>query len=182
MSCPPVDVAFLIFALIVGGIAYRVSTPDDRDRFYALARTWAQRARQLEQINRAACAPYFDALRSRTRWALVTPVLVALNVGVFVGMVFGAGKLADSSTLLDWGASFGPRTTNGEWWRLIAMMFVQPGMLQLIVGMIGLLQVGLITERLVGRMALSIVYVASGVFANLVSLSSHPIAVDYGAT
>jgi rhomboid protease GluP len=176
------DVAFLIFALIVGGIAYRVSTPDDRERFYAPARAWALRAKELERINRAACAPYVEALRERTRWAVVTPALIALNVGVFIGMVLGAGKLSDSATLLDWGASFGPRTTNGEWWRLMAMTFVQPGMLQLIIGMVGLLQVGLVTERLVGRLALSIVYLASGLFANLVSLSAHPIAVEYGAT
>jgi rhomboid protease GluP len=182
MSCAVEDVALLIFALIVGGIAYRVSTPDDRERFYTVAHAWAQRAKELERINRAACAPYFEALRSRTRWAPVTPAVIALNVGVFVGMVFGAGKLSDSATLLDWGASFGPRTTNGEWWRLVAMMFVQPGMLQLIVGMSALLQVGLVTERFVGSLALAIVYVASGVFASLVGLSAHPIAVEYGAT
>jgi membrane associated rhomboid family serine protease len=175
-------VAFLIFLLIVGGIAYRVSTPDDRERFYALTLAYLQRAKALEKINRAASAPFFDLLRERTRWVVVTPALIALNAGIFLGMLFGSGKMSDSSTLLNWGASFGPRTTNGEWWRLVAMMFVQPGMLRLIVGMIGLLQVGLIAERLVGRLALAMVYLASGLFANLVGLSAHPIAVEYGAT
>lgn len=107
--------ALLIFVLIVGGIAYRVSTPDDRERFYALVLAYSRRAKDLEGINRNACAPFFQALRERTQRALVTPALIALNVAIFLGMVFGAGKLDDPATLLSWGGSFGPRTTNGEW-------------------------------------------------------------------
>jgi membrane associated rhomboid family serine protease len=183
MSCPVRPyVAILIFLVIVGGIAYRVSTPDDRKRFMALALVYADRAKHLEQINRTACAPFFDALRTRTRSALATPTLIALNVLVFLGLLFGSGKMSDPATLMSWGASFGPRTTNGEWWRLGAMMFVQPSMMQLLVGMLGLLQVGLIAERLVGGVAFSMVYVAAGIFAGLVGLSTHAIAIQYGAT
>ena len=49
----------------------------------------------------------------------MTPAIAALNALVFVGMIFGRGALADPQTIVAWGGSFGPRTTNGEWWRLI---------------------------------------------------------------
>jgi hypothetical protein len=55
-------------------------------------------------------------------------------------------------------------------------------MLQLLVNLIGLVQIGLILERLLGRFAVAAVYVAAGVFASLVNLSAYPLAVSVGAS
>jgi membrane associated rhomboid family serine protease len=107
------------------------------------------------------------------------PALVAVNVLVFLMMGWGS---AEQETLVGWGASFGPRTTNGEWWRLVASMFVHTGMFQLLVNCAALVQLGLILERLVGHITFGAVYVAAGVLASLVSLSDYPLAVSVGAS
>ena len=64
---------------------------------------------------------------------LVTPALVALNVTVFLIILVGPGALADPQTLVGWGGNFGPRTTNGEWWRLVTATFVHSEMLPILV-------------------------------------------------
>ena len=94
------------------------------------------------------------------------PAFVAVNVIVFL-MMGGGGSRRE--TLVEWGASFGPRTTNGEWWRLAASMFVHTGFLQLLVNCAALVQLGLILERLVGHITFAAVYFAAGVLASLVS-------------
>lgn len=174
-------VAF-IFLLVVLVVAFRASTPDERVR---LARAVLAAIRQVKDgatHRRLELKPFRDALRARTHWALLTPALVALNVTIFVYMLFGAGALSDPETLVGWGGNFGPRTTNGEWWRLAMTMFVHSGMLHLLVNVASLVQLGLILERLVGPLAFAAVYVAAGVFANLMSLSTYPVAVSVGAS
>ena len=101
------------------------------------------------------------------------PVLLALNVLVFLAMGWGGD---DAETLVSWGANFGPRTTNGEWWRLVASMFVHTGTLQLLVNGAALVQLGLILERLVGHVTFAAVYLAAGLLASIVSLSDFPWA------
>jgi membrane associated rhomboid family serine protease len=112
----------------------------------------------------------------------LTPALVGLNAGIFVFMLVDAGALSSPETLVGWGGNFGPRTTNGEWWRLVTMMFVHSGLLHLLANVAGLVQLGFILERLVGRVAFAAVYVTSGALAGLVSLSTHPMAVSVGAS
>jgi membrane associated rhomboid family serine protease len=160
--------------------------PEDRARrLQAVLAAVLAAIRQLKDAAtraRAGCEPFSDALRARTPWVIVTPALAALNVMIFVFMLFGAGTLSDPATLVGWGANFGPRTTNGEWWRLMTSMFVHSGMLHLLVNVAGLVPIGLILERLVGRLTFGAVYVAAGVFASLVSLSIFPLAVSVGAS
>jgi membrane associated rhomboid family serine protease len=135
----------------------------------------AERAQQAPVEN-----PFRDALRARTKRVFVTPALIALHAAVYFGMAFGDGAAGDPETLMSWGASFGPRTTNGEWWRLVTSIFIGTGFFQLLVNTAGLLQAGLIVERLVGPAALVTTYLAAGVFASLVGVSEQPLAVTGG--
>ena len=77
-----------------------------------------------------------------------------------------------TETLVGWGGNVGVRTTNGEWWRLATAMFVHSGMFHLLVNTAALVQLGLILERLVGRLTFAAVYVAAGIFAGLASLAA----------
>jgi membrane associated rhomboid family serine protease len=171
----------LVFLLIVIGIVYYFASPEERQRAFRKALGLAERLRDAAIRARERSDPFSDALRERTRWPIVTPALLALNVLVFLRMSFGDG-FGDPEALVAWGASFGPRTTNGEWWRLASAMFVQGGMFHLLINMAGLVQIGLLLERLVGHLTVAIVYMAAGLLAGLVSLSSHPVAVTFGAT
>jgi membrane associated rhomboid family serine protease len=168
--------------LIVSGFVVSRMTPEERESLLRAGLAAIVRLKNASSQGLQECEPFKDALRARTPWALVTPALIALNVTIFVFMLFGAGALGDPQTLVGWGGSFGPRTTNGEWWRLVTSMFVHPGMLQLLVNVGGLVSIGFILERLVGRLAFAAVYVAAGVLASLVSLSIHPMAVSAGAS
>jgi rhomboid protease GluP len=176
-------VAWFLFApLIVVGVALYVMNAQERTRFVqgvvvAVRRAFEETARQ-----RRALEPFRAELRARTSWVIVTPAVVALNVTLFVFMLFGMGALRDPATLIAWGGNFGPRTTNGEWWRLATTMFVHAGMLHMLINVAGLVQCGLMVERLVGQLTFAAVYLAAGTFAGLVSVSAHPLAVTVGAS
>ena len=94
----------------------------------------------------------------------------------------GGRLVSDPETLVAWGASVGPRTTHGEWWRLLTSLFVHGGLLHLLTDLIGLVMVGLLLERLAGPLAIGTVYVGSGVVANAASLTADPMAVNTGAS
>jgi membrane associated rhomboid family serine protease len=96
-------------------------------------------------------------------------------------MKWNSTSEVDEQLLLHWGASIGPRTTNGEWWRLATAMFVHWGWLHVIVEAAGLVMAGLLVERLVGPAAFALVYVASGLLAALWGLTAHPVSMSAGA-
>lgn len=140
------------------------------DLFWLRARGWW---RELE--------PFREALRERTRIAPVTPVIAIMNVVVFFGIVFYPHLLADPDPLISWGASFGPRTANGEWWRLITTLFVHASVVTLIVNMLAFVPLGMMLERIVGPLAFAAVYLTAGLFSSLFSLSVFPVEVSVGA-
>ena len=181
-GCYPADLVhfmmILLVILVLGGYALYTMTPDERTRLRERLVATAYRAKDEAARRQAEPEPFRDALRQRTPWPIVMPALVALNVLVF--LMIGGGGLPEK--LVEWGASFGPRTTNGEWWRLAASMFVHAGFLQLLVNCAALVQLGLILERLVGHVTFGAVYLAAGVLASLVTLSDYPMAITAGAS
>ena len=169
----------VLVILVLGGYALYTMSPEERIQLKDRLVAAAGRAQKEAARRHAEPEPFRDALRERTPWPLVMPALVAVNVIVFMLM---SGVSAGPESLVAWGASFGPRTTNGEWWRLVASMFVHTGMFQLIVNCAAIVQLGLILERLVGHITFAAVYVAAGVLASLVCLSDYPMAVTTGAS
>ncbi len=170
----------IIFLGVVLYVAYRATTGEERARLANAVLARLHEAKQ-EAARLAAQEPFREALRARTPRALVTPALAALNALVFLFMLAGAGSLGDPETLVRWGGNFGPRTTNGEWWRLAATAFIHSGALALLVNIAGLMQIGLVVERLAGPAAFAVTYLAAAVCASLVSLSIHPVTVNAGA-
>lgn len=175
----------IVAFLVILGAAYYFTNAEERAR---LARAIFGGVRQVQgaairlRHGSAGSDPFVDTLRTRTPWAVVTPVLVAVNATIFVYTFFGAGTLSDPETLVAWGGNFGPRTTNGEWWRLLTAMFVHPGTLHLLANIAGLVQIGVIMERLFGRVAFAAVYFGSGLLSSLVSLAADPVTVSAGAS
>ena len=175
------NVVFLFLLLILGGIGYRLSTPKDRERLLQHARVTLRELTVVLRHKHAELDPFRATLRARTKYVFLAPVLVAVTVGIFVSMLFGRGALSAPATLIGWGANFGPRTTNGEWWRLLASTFVHVSFLRMVIEAAVLAQLGMFLERLVGRSAVAAVFCAAGVLAGLINVSAYPMAVTSGA-
>ena len=171
----------VIAVAIVGGFAWYVMSPEERARVLRRVSTPYQHAQKVA-ARKAAPDPFAVALRERTRIPLVMPGLVLLNLTLLVSMISGSGPLTDPDTLLNWGASSGPRTTNGEWSRLVTSMFVHAGPLLFLVNTVALVQAGLIVERLAGHVAFATIYLSAGVFASLAAISSSPVTLNSGAS
>ena len=95
-------------------------------------------------------------------------------------MVFADGALSDPATQLAWGGNLGTITTNGEWWRLLAATFIHSGLLQLVVNMTALAQVGLVFERLVGHSTFALVYLTAAVIGSAMDLYAQPLSISTG--
>ncbi len=173
--------AFLCLLVIVGVIGFRLTSGDDRK---ALLRKSAVVLRELllvakEEYERLA--PFREALRARSRYVIATPLLVAGCAALFVTMTV-RGATSDPAALAAWGANFGPSTTNGEWWRLLAASFVQVGFIRMLVELTALAQIGFLLERLAGRPDLLATFCAAGMLAAIVNVSISPMATTAGAS
>jgi len=174
-------VAFILLLVILAGLAFRLTTPEDRERYLGIAILYV-RALKLAAVESEAEREFRELLRARTRHLFVTPAIIAISVMIVAGMRFSAGAMDAPETLVSWGASLGPRTTNGEWWRLVTSTFVPIGTLHLLVDAAVLIQIGTVLERLAGRLAFAAAYLFAGAFAGLVYLSSVPLAATSGAS
>lgn len=116
--------------------------------------------------------------------AFVTPLLVAVNVAVFIVMLFHGLPFLQPTAhdLVPWGANFGPLTASGQWWRLLAACFLHFGIVHIAVNMYVLLQVGSFTERLFGNLRYAVLYLVAGIGGNIAGLYFHPFAVGAGAS
>jgi rhomboid protease GluP len=114
----------------------------------------------------------------------ITPILVDLNIIVFILMVItGVNAFSpDSESLLKWGANFRPVTLNGEWWRLITNFFLHIGIVHLLFNMYALVYIGLLLEPYLGKLRFATAYFFTGVIASLASLWWHDLTISAGAS
>lgn len=116
---------------------------------------------------------------------LATPLLLDANVLIYGLMVLATTSGLNSfatSTLLAWGASYGPAIGAGEWWRLLTSTFLHGGLLHLANNMVLLSILGWQLERGLGALRLAVVYLLAGVGASLISYWWHPAIVGVGAS
>jgi membrane associated rhomboid family serine protease len=170
-------VNFLILLAVFGLVAYRVVPAADRTKYLTTALALVQEVKTAFTERRPHYEAFKDALRTRTRYPVVAPALVAINAAFFFAMVFGPGAMQDPATLVGFGANLGTRTTNGEWWRLVTAIFLPSGLVYLVFTAAVLLHTGIMLERLVGRWALAAIYLAAGIFTGLGNISSRPVVV-----
>jgi membrane associated rhomboid family serine protease len=178
----PEVLSTLLVVVIFLGVALYAMNGEERVRFARATLAAILYATEVVTLARPEHATFRSALRERTRWALVTAVIVALNAAIFALMYLSSVAVDDPETLVAWGGTFGPRTSNGEWWRLVTALFVHSGTLHLLASLAGLVPLGLVLERLVGPFTFATTYLAAGVLAGLVSLAVYPVAVFAGAS
>jgi len=129
--------------------------------------------------------PLLDQLRQRVAHVPITLLLLAINLLVFMLMLwFGAGLWHTSNSVqFDWGANFGPATKDGEWWRLGSALFLHFGIVHLTLNMISLWDGGRLVERMFGPARFLLIYFCSGLSGNLLSLIAQgDLAVSGGAS
>ena len=171
-----------LFALLVlSGAALYFMTPDERRRLARAILSALERAAYAITHPSAATDPFSVLLHERTRWVVVTPLLAAAHVAIFVAMVNAPGAIGDPQAAIEWGANYAPRTTNDEWQRLLLSTFLHAGPLHLIATIAGLVPLGLLLERILGRVTFAAVYCGAGLLASVVSLwTTTPTSVTYG--
>ena len=116
---------------------------------------------------------------------LITPILIDLNILVFILMVIGGAgfMVSDSQVLLNWGANFRPLTLDGgQWWRLFTSTFIHAGFLHLLMNMYALLYIGSLLEPRLGSIRYASFYILAGLLASLTSLCVHDVTVSIGAS
>jgi membrane associated rhomboid family serine protease len=167
-----------IVALIVLGIAgYHFLDDWQRDRVLGIVRRVSKHVSSYVHQERTAT---ITALRA-PRLSPTTLTLAAIHVIVFVVMVLGPNSTSDPEALIGWGASLGPKTSNGEWWRLATAPFLHGQFLTLIVNTIALMQVSFPLERAVGGLLVWTAYVSAAVLSGVVHLWGYPLTVAAGA-
>ena len=164
----------LFAAVVVSGAALYFMSPAERRK---LTKAAADRIAQAIGELRAGPEgrePFYELILTRTRWPIVTPLLIGITMWVFARMTLSSTSSSASETLIAWGANYMPSTTTGEWWRLTALTLVHGSLFQLLATIAALLSLGLVLERLVGRIAFATVYVSAGIVAGVVTLWARP--------
>ena len=113
-----------IVLLVLGGTAWYFTTAEERLRLWRGALSLLLQLKKKVDLHRQEPEPFLDALRARAALPFVTIGLVGIHILAFAFVIVGGAALSDPEGLVAWGGNFGPRTTNGEWWRLVSAMFL----------------------------------------------------------
>jgi rhomboid protease GluP len=127
---------------------------------------------------------FFTTLHINTPRVWAMPLLVGMNVLVFVAMVAtGLSPMGPPpQTMIAWGANFGPLTLDHQQWRMLSSAFLHFGIFHLAFNMWVLWQLGQIVERLVGNIGFLVLYFISALGGSIVSLLWNPMVVSAGAS
>lgn len=137
-----------------------------------------------DRIEQQRLERFRKALFEQTAWPVVTFLIVLANGAVFGWMVNEGVSPVQPSPLeiIAWGANYGPRTLNGEPWRLVTCMFLHIGIIHLGMNMLALWNLGRILERLVGPVGYLLLYLISGLAGSLASVFWSPMIPSAGAS
>lgn len=101
--------------------------------------------------------------------AIVTYMLITINILVFLAMyIFGNGSY-DVETLLNFGANYSPFVKMGELYRLITSSFIHIGFIHLLFNMYALYIIGPQLESFYGKTKFLIIYLFSAIMGSLFS-------------
>ena len=117
--------------------------------------------------------------------SVVTPILIAINVAIFVFTVVQAGSASNNSEAPLFGqwALQPAAVTQGAWWQLVTSGFLHIGPLHLAFNMIALWVIGRDLERVLGRVRYLVVYLVSLLGGSLVVyLFANPMSDTAGAS
>lgn len=109
---------------------------------------------------------------------IITYIIIAICMVMFVVSGFGI----DTLELVRYGANYGPLIRDGEYYRLIASMFLHGGFMHIFLNMYSLYVVGPRVEDFFGKWKYVLIYLASGIGGSLLSVSMNGDVVSIGAS
>lgn len=113
---------------------------------------------------------------------LITVILVLLNTGVWLFMEL-TGDTQEIRFMLEYGASYTPAIVEAkEYWRLFTSMFLHFGADHLVNNMLILGLMGLRLEHTLGSVRFLILYLASGLCGNFLSLYQEWMTGDFAVS
>jgi rhomboid protease GluP len=124
------------------------------------------------------------ALFKPTKGYIITPVIIDLNIFLFLLMVISGVNviIPDNVSLIKWGANFRPMTLEGEWWRLITNCFLHIGVFHLLLNMYALAYIGVLLEPRLGTSRFTAAYLLTGLCASVASLWWNDLTISAGAS
>jgi membrane associated rhomboid family serine protease len=126
----------------------------------------------------------FKAMVIPTRRSYGLPLLIDVNVAVFLAMVIaGLGFISfDSDDLIAWGANYGPALKQGQAFRLVTSLFVHGGIMHLLNNMYGLMIAGLFLNMALPNWRMVLCYLVTGFGGSIAGAMLHPVIVSVGAS
>jgi membrane associated rhomboid family serine protease len=118
-----------------------------------------------------------------SRGAIVTKVLVGINVAVYLLELAAGGQInGTGNRIYENGVLFGPAVAGGDWWRLFTSMFLHYGPIHLGLNMLALWWFGSAVELVLGRGRYLLVYLVSGLAGSAGTLLFAPQSLTVGAS
>lgn len=124
-----------------------------------------------------------DEAKNHTKSA--TFALAAICVaGYLLEIAMGVNWLnPDSSSLINAGANFAPTTIGrGEYWRLLASIFLHAGIFHIALNLYALIGFGPMAESALGRWRFLFIFILSGVVGGLSSVLANPTTTSIGCS
>jgi len=110
-----------------------------------------------------------SSVKYNFKQAPITFILGFANVAVFLGLSF-IGMTEDGQFMLEHGAMYMPYILGyGEYYRIFTSMFLHFGVNHLVNNMISLFLFGINLEKEIGSVKFSVIYLGSGLLANILS-------------
>lgn len=130
---------------------------------------------------------HYDSSKSKNRstkdmpW--ITYGLISINVIMYIITAFLSGNIFDSdiNVLVFLGAKYNELIAAGEYYRLVACMFLHGGILHLLLNMYALNSIGPLVEKIYGKIKYLIIYFISGIISSLLSFQFSE-AISIGAS
>lgn len=132
---------------------------------------------------RGPVAARIERADSRAGGALVTMVLIAVNVGIYlITVVQGHGLDSPGGSLWTEMILWGPLVDHGDWWRLITAAFLHGSIIHLAFNMLALWWIGAPVEQYLGRGRYVALYLVSGLAGSAGALLTSPTTPVVGAS
>ncbi len=119
-----------------------------------------------------------------TKGYLIVPIIVIINIIVFLLMCFSGVGIMEPSTesLIKWGANYGPLTQNGESWRLLTSNYEHIGIFHIFMNLYALIYIGVYLEPIIQSWRFFVAYCITGVIGSIASIWWNPYVVSAGAS